>query len=185
MTRAALLRAGAAAGAATLLPAGVAHAALPAPAPVADDLAFLQFCTIAERAALAYYRRTGDRTAARQKTDHVARLTAALGADAPSDDDFTIALPAGAFRTPARTGALGIRIESLLVGVLLSGVTSTADGSTRLLLGRLLANDAQHLAGLRRAAGLPGVQGLPVPMELEAAGAELDALLKTTNYPTT
>ncbi|HEV7754112.1 MAG TPA: hypothetical protein VGO71_21350 [Baekduia sp.] len=187
LTRGGFLRAGAVAGAAGvggLLPVTAARARLPAPTPVADDAAFLQFTVIAERGSLAYYRRIGSKAAARQKAEHVRRLTAALGADAPATDDFAIALPARAFATPTATIALGMRLEALLVGVLLSGVTSTVDGATRLLLGRLLANDAQHLADLRHAAGQPAAQGLAVPLELEAAGTELDRLLKTTNYPT-
>lgn len=184
LTRAALLRGGAAAGVATLMPAGLARAALPAPAPVGDDVGFLQFGALGERVALTYYRRAGARPAARQKADHVARLTAALGADAPAHDDFAITLPKRAFATPAGTLSLGVRIETLLVRTLVGALASTQDGSTRLLLARLLANDAQQLSSLRAAAGLPPVGGLPVPLDLEAAGADLDTLLSTTNYPT-
>src|SRR5690242_20643483 len=156
--RGALLRAGAAAGAATLLGPAAARAALPAPAPVGDDVAYLQFATIAERVALNYYRRAGDRPRARQKAAQVAKLTTALGADAPSHDDFTIALPSKAFATPRTTAALGARIETLLVRALLGALAAVTDGSSRLLLARLLANDAQHLAALRAAAGLPAAQ---------------------------
>jgi hypothetical protein len=185
LTRGQLLRAGAGAGVAGVLPAGVARAGLPVPAPAGDDVGFLQFATVAERVSLTYYRRIGARGPARQKATHVVKLTAALGADAPHHDDFAVALPARALTTPAHRAALGVRIETLLVRTLVGGLAATQDGSTRLLLARLLANDAQHLAAARAQAGLPAVQGLPVPLDLDAAGAELDTLLSATNYPTT
>jgi hypothetical protein len=115
----------------------------------------------------------------------VTRLTAALGADAPAHDDFTIALPKKAFATPRAATDLGVRIETLLVRTLLGALASVQDGSTRLLLARLLADDAQHLAALRARAGLSATQGLLVPLDLDAAGVELDSLLTTTDYPTT
>ncbi|WCB94076.1 hypothetical protein DSM104299_02804 [Baekduia alba] len=179
LTRAALLRGGAAAGVASLLPAGVARAALPAPAPVGDDLGYLQFTLIAERVSQAYYAKVGDQAAAQQKARHVDKLTAALGADAPAPDDFMIVLP----KKP--TVALAIKLETLLVRTLTGALASTQDGSTRLLLARLLASDAQHLLVVRAAAGVPAIQGLPVPLDLDAAGAELDALLSAPNYPKT
>ena len=135
--------------------------------------------SVAERVALTYYTAIGAKALARQKAVHVAKLTAALGDDAPSDDDFTVQLP-------AKPGPkLGVRIETLLVRTHVAALASTTDGSTRLLLARLLAVDAQHLTFARAAAGLPPATGLPVPLDLEAAGEELDALLKAPNYPTT
>jgi hypothetical protein len=71
-----------------------------------------------------------------------------------------------------------------LTGVYVSGVAFTADPASRLLLGRLLAADARHLATLRDLAGLPGGGGLPDPIDLEAAGAQLDAFLQANGYPT-
>jgi hypothetical protein len=177
LTRAALLRGGAAAGVASVLPVGMARAALPAPAPQGDDVGYLQFALLAERVSQAYYAKVSDKKAAARKATHVAKLIAALGADTPAPDDFTIDLPKDA------TVALGVKIESLLVRTLTGALASTQDGSTRLLLARLLASDAQHLLLVRAAAGLPAVQGLPVPIELDAAGTELDTLLSAPNYP--
>jgi hypothetical protein len=179
VTRGGLLRGGAVAAAGAVLPAGVARAALPAPAPVGDDAGFLQLAVLAEQVSLACHRALGDRAAARRKATHVAKLVAALGADAPAADDFAIALP------QRLTPAVAVRIETLLVRTLTGALAATQDGSTRLLLARLLAADAQQLTVARAAAGLAPVTGLPVPLDLEAAGAELDALLKATNYPTT
>lgn len=180
VTRGGLLRGGAAMAAGALLaPAGAARAALPAPQPQGDDVGALQFAVLAERVSVAYYAAAGDKANARRKAQHVAKLTAALGADAPSDDDFAIKLPKQV------TPALGVRIETLLVRSYTAALASTIDGSTRLLLARLLAVDSQLLTVARAAAGLPPLTGLPVPIDLEQAGAELDGLLSAPNYPTT
>ncbi len=179
VTRGALLRGGAVAAAGVLLPAPGARAALPAPAPQGDDAGFLQFAAIAETVSGAYWKRAGDAAAARRKAQAVQKLVAALGPDAPQDGDFTVELPKRV------TPALGVRIETLLVRTHVAALASTADGSTRLLLARLLATDSQQLTIARAAAKLPPVTGLPVPLDLDAAGAELDALIKAPNYPQT
>jgi hypothetical protein len=179
VTRSSLLRGGAAAAAGALLAPGAARAALPAPQPQGDDVGSLQFALLAERVSAAYYAAAGERASAKRKARHVAKLTAALGADAPSEDDFAV-------RLPKRAGpVLGVRIETLLVRSYTAALASTADGSTRLLLARLLAVDSQLLVLARAAAKLPPLTGLPVPIDLERAGTELDALLSVPNYPTT
>jgi hypothetical protein len=73
------------------------------------------------------------------------------------------------------------RFESLLVSTYLFGVSYAADSSTRLLLGRLLAWDAGLVAWLRGLAG-QGPAGLPVPLDLETAGATLDTYLTTPSF---
>lgn len=180
VTRGRLLRGGAlAAAAGVLLPVSGARAALPAPAPQGDDAGFLQFAAIAETVSAAFWKRAGDAAAAKRKTEAVAKLTAALGADAPAPGDFQVSLPKKA------TPALGVRIETLLVRTHVAALASTTDGSTRLLLARLLATDSQQLSLARAAAKLPPVGGLPVPLDLDAAGDELDAFIKAPNYPQT
>lgn len=179
LLRGILLRGGVVAAAGVLLPAGAARAALPAPQPQGDDAGFLQFAALAELVSATYYAQAGDQRMATRKQGYFAKLTAALGADAPTADDFDVALPA----KPKVT--LGVKIETLLVRTYVGALASTVDGSTRLLLARLLAADSQHLMALRAAAKLPPVSGLPVPLDLDTAGAELDALLKAPNYPTT
>jgi Ferritin-like domain len=174
-----------------------ARAALPVPAPQGDDEGFLQFGALAERAALAFYRRALKmpgawtaaehrrlRAAAARKVLHVQRLTAALGADAPSASDYAVDLPKSAFGTRAGALKLGRRLEALLIGVYVDGVAYAADPATRLLLGRLLAGDAQHLALVRQLAGLPPRAGLPDPLDVEAAGAQLDGFRQANGYPT-
>lgn len=197
LTRARFLRLSAATALGGAVGPAAARAALPAPTPQGDDEGYVQFGALTERAALGYYRRAARmagtwtrperdslRAAAARKVVHVQRLIAALGADAPSGSDFAIDLPRSAFAT--RTGALtlGRRLEGLLCGVYVGGVAFTADPATRLLLGRVLAADAEQLSHLRRLAGLPGGGGLADPIDLETAGTQLDSYLKANGYPT-
>lgn len=181
--------------AAGLLPAA-ASAQLPAPAPKDDDLAFLSFATVAERTTRDFYRaahrqkQTGLSAAERRHLDrvasakraHVLRINAALGADAPLSGDFETVLPRGAVATRARILSLAERLETLLVRVYLNGVGYAEDPATRLLLGRLLAYDAQQVTWLRGAAGKASPAGLPGPIDLEPAGAQLDAFLSTPDF---
>ena len=148
LTRARFLRLGATATLGTLAAPVGARAALPAPTPQGDDEGFLQFGALTERTALVYYRRAlrvrgfdaRDRARLRaiaaDKVVHVQRLTAALGADAPSVSDYAVDLPASAFATRAGALKLGRRLEGLLCGVYVGAVAFTADPATRLLLGR-------------------------------------------------
>ena len=123
--------------------------------------------------------------AATAKSDHIARINAALGADAIQRRRLRRELPGRRVRHArprARAGPTRSRRCS-------SASTSTARPSpataaTRLLLGRLLAYDAQQLAWLRgadrrRSAGA----GLPNPLSLEQAGTTLDRLVTTPNFP--
>jgi hypothetical protein len=197
LTRANFLRSGAAAALGAAAVPATALAGLPTPAPVGDDAGFLQFGVLTERTSLTFYRRAramkgtwhdGERArltgAIEQKVAHVQRLTAVLGADAPSYADFAIELPRRAFATRRGALALGQRLEGLLTGVYVGAVAFTADPATRLLLGRLLANDAQHHAALSVLAGLPATGGMPDPIDLETAGTELDRFLQSKDYPT-
>lgn len=194
--RAAFLRLGAATAVGVLAPAAVAGAqGLPTPAPQGDDIGFLQFGVLAERVSLDAYRAAlkpkgwsaADRqllsTIASQKADHVAQLTAALSADAPAPDDYTVTLPSGAFATQRGARAFLERLEQLLVGVYIAGAGFTADSATRLLIARLLASDAQSLSALRGLRGAPVVAALPNPIDLEVAGDQLDTLLQANGYP--
>jgi hypothetical protein len=193
------LRLGAVAALGVVVPAAVASAdALPTPAPQGDDAGFLQFGALAERVSLDAYRaaakQSGNWSAAEQamfktliaqKRDHVLQLTLALGANAPAPDDYTIKLPASALSSRRGTLSLLERLEQLLVGVYLGGAAFTADDASRLLIARLLASDAQDLSALRTLRGVRVVATMPTPIDLEAAGTQLDALLDAAGYPTT
>jgi hypothetical protein len=185
-----------AAAAAGLVPAA-AGAQLPAPTPIDDDIAFLSFATVAERASRDFYRaafkqaKTGLTSAQRRhinrvasgKREHILLLNAVLGSDAPLSSDFVTILPKGAVKTKARILSLGAKLETLLVRVYLNGVGFTEDPATRLFLGRLLAYDAEQLAWLRGAAGHASPAGLLSPIDLEGAASELDAFLSTPDFP--
>lgn len=176
--------------------AGPAAAALPAPVPQGDDVGFLSFGAVAETASAAWYRNAAsaavfsatDRRRFTQsraaKNAHIAKINTALGADAIQPGDFDATFPDDAFASKASALALGQRIESLLVGVYLNGAAFAANDATRLMLGRLLAYDAQQLAWLRGLGGAPAATGLPVPLSLEQAGTTLDTLVTTPNFPT-
>jgi hypothetical protein len=171
-----------------------ASAALPVPAPQGDDVGYLSFGAAAELTSVAWYDRARDargfsagerrrlRAAAGAKRSHIARINRALGADAVAADDFGASFPAASMRSRDRAIAVGRELEELLVGVYLNGAAFARDAATRLLLGRLLAYDAQQLAWLRGLTGGPAGAGLPSPATLEAAGATLDSLVTTPTF---
>ena len=183
------------AGAAALLPT-VAAAGPPTPTPIGDDIGFVQFGAVGERAALAFYRKALARSGAfsaeerrrldearRAKRTYVERLNAVLGPDAVTSTDFGVEFAKSSTASRRALLALGRRLEGLLVGVYLYGVGYAADPATRLLLGDLLAVDAQHLAVLRRMDGGAAVSGFPGARDVESAGDELDSVLVTPNSP--
>jgi len=177
--------------------AGPAVAQIPAPTPQEDDIAFLSFAAVAERASRDFYRAalkqkgTGLTSVQRRhlsrvasaKRGHIERLDAVLGGDAPLSTDFVTVLPKDAVKTKARVVALGQQLETLLVRVYLNGVGYALDPATRLLLGRLLAYDAQQIAWLRGVAGHASPAGLFSPIDLEPAADELDTFLSTPDFP--
>ena len=177
------------------LPAGPAAAALPTPKPQGDDVGYLSFGVVAELASRAWYEQAldakgfsaGERRRLTRghaaKADHIKRLNAVLGGDAIQAGDFEATLPATSFATKARALALGERIEELLVGTYLNGAAFARDSATRLMLARMLTYDAQQLAWMRGLGGAPAASGLPIPLSLEQAGATLDRLVTTPNFP--
>jgi hypothetical protein len=177
--------------------AGPAAAALPVATPQGDDVGFLAFGATAELTSLDWYRQAlgvhgfsrGDRRrlelSRKAKHDHVDRLNAILGPDAVAPGDFASDFPRGAFASTDRALALGARLEGLLVGVYLTGAAFARDSATRLMLARLLTFDAQQLAWMRSVTGGLAAAGLPNPLALEQAGAQLDGLLTTPSFTST
>lgn len=179
-----------------LLPAS-ARAQLPVPTPQDDDIAFLSFATVAERASRDIYRaafkdkgaglsgeeRRHLNKVASAKRAHIERIDAVLGADAPLTSDFVTVLPPGATKTRARVLSLGAQLETLLVRVYLNGIGYAQDPATRLFLGRLMAFDAQSLGWLNLREGKPSPSGLMSPIDLEPAGDALDGFLSTPDFP--
>lgn len=190
----ALGAAGAAAVAGAGALAGPAAAALPVPTPQGDDIGYLSFGVVGELTSLAWYERAAGirgfsdaerrrlRAGAAAKRAHIARINAALGADAVASGDFAARFPAAALRSRDRALALGRELEDLLVGVYLNGAAFARDAATRLLLARLLTYDAQQLAWIRGLTGGLAGAGLPSPATLEQAGARLDALITTPTF---
>jgi hypothetical protein len=181
-----------------LLGADRASAAAPLPpAPQGDDLGYVQWGATAELLSVAFWTQAlarGDfsprvkrRLGAARDADraHLAKLSSILGAAAPRADDFELALPAKAFKTRDGILALGEEIEQHVVGVYLDGVARAGDQPTRLLLGRLLVSDTQHLTVLR---GLDrqslADDGLRNPLRIDPAGDWLDRYLRSPSFPT-
>ena len=194
MNRAQFLRLGVAAAAGAGAFAAPAAAALPVPKPQGDDVGYLSFGAVAELTSLAWYRRAlrvhGFSAAERRrltaaaiaKRAHIQRINTVLGPDALLPGDFAANFPSAALASRARAIALGREVEDLLVGVYLNGAAFARDSATRLLIGRLLAYDAQQLAWLRGLTGGLAGAGLPSPATLEQAGARLDALVTTPSF---
>jgi ferritin-like protein len=199
LSRSAFLRLGAtgvATAAGAMLGAGGALAAPPPATPQGDDVGFLAFGAVGERAALAFYRRAlktaglfdaGERRqlvhARHAKVQHLMKINAVLGSDAVASNDFEFDLPKTAFSTRGRAVALGESLEELLVGVYLNGAGYAADQGTRLLVARLLTVDGQLLGALRAMGGKPTAAGLPTPLDTEQAGDALDKLLTVPGSP--
>lgn len=183
---------------------GVAAAQDPAPAPApagptpqGDDVSYVLWGATAEMVSIAYYTRAladgkfSPRAARRLRAartadrDHLRRLKAVLGEDAPSEDDLEIVLPDNAFKTRARILDFGIDLERRITGVYLDGVARTTDEGTRLLLGRLLISDGQHLTMLRGLDHRPQSDaGLRAPVRISQASPWLDRFLRSRSFPT-
>src|SRR3954453_9959983 len=161
LNRAQFLRLGVAAAGGAGGRAAPAAAALPGPEPQGDDVGSLSFGAVADLTSLAWYRRAlrvrgfsaGERrrltAAATAKRAHLQRINTALGADALLPGDFAATFPASSLASRGRAIAVGREVEDLLVGVYLNGAAFARDSATRLLIGRLLAYDAQQPAWLR------------------------------------
>jgi hypothetical protein len=199
LSRSAFLRLGAtgmATAAGGMLGAGAALGAPPPATPQGDDVGFLAFGAVGERAALAFYRRAlktpGLFNAAERrelvhargaKVQHLTKINAVLGSDAVASNDFEFDLPKTAFSTRGRAVSLGESLEGLLVGVYLNGAGYAADPGTRLLVARLLTVDGQLLGALRAMVGKPVATGLPIPLDTQQAGDALDKLLTVPGSP--
>ena len=183
------------AGAGALFTAPGARAV--APTPAEDDFAYVQFGVTAELTCEAFYRRAiadGDWTRGERRrlalardgdTRHLRTLNGVLAPQGPVlRDDFEIRFPAKTFSSRERILAQGEKLEKLVVGVYIDGVTNAADPGTRALLARLLTADARHLAGLAELAGRTATtSGLQSATFLEPGGLELDTYLRFESFP--
>lgn len=166
-----------------------ATAGATAPTPQGDDLGFVQFAAVGELVSLEFARAARRAPAIsggvqrrialtrNTKLKQFWNLNGILGTDAVSPTDYEIVLRERDFATEQRIAALGERIETLLVGTCLSAVHNTEDRATRLLMGQLLAYEAQQLAWMRELRGVTNPARLPAPLSLEQAGPSLDRFL--------
>jgi hypothetical protein len=167
------------------------------PTPTGDDFAYVQFGVVAGLVIRDFYHRAlsadggwthGERRRLKIARDsekrQLLRLNALLGEDAIQSDDYEIVFPDGAFASRARILAQGKRLEKMVVGVFIDGVTNSTDPGTRELLGRLIAADSRHLAGLDELGqGTAASSGLPPAVLLEIASPELDKYLRLKSFP--
>jgi rubrerythrin len=172
-----------------------ATAAPPAPAPVEDDLHFLQMGVLAEQVSVELYtaalgeegwnrsQRATFRALRRANRRHARELTLALGLEAPVEGDFEIVLPDDALRSKGSTLALARRLERLAIRVYTSGAQEGLDPGTRLLLARLLAQDVQHLSTIAVLRGSEPITELPGPIGPERAAAAIDPFLTVPEAP--
>jgi hypothetical protein len=163
------------------------------PAPVGDDIAYVQLGTVGELVSIDFYRAAAKRSGlftvserkrllqmGNQKAKQWDKLNEALGPEDMIDDQsFTVALSKDAMSTRKGILHLGQRLERLLVGLYLGGVQSAQDPPTRLLLGERLAADMQNLTWLRGLRGTPNYLRVPGPMSIEYVGIQFDQFLTT------
>ena len=187
-----LLVAGAATGATLAVGVPAALAGAPVPAPIDDDLAYLQVCSVGSLIEVELLRQAllvrgllaGDERAsihdiyAAEQRHHTA-VNAALGADAPKPGDYTVVLPKGALASVRRVAQHATVLETAVRGAVLGGTAKLQDPGTRALLAKVLVADSEHLAVLRPLAGRGGLSGpLPSAVSLERATAALDPYLE-------
>jgi Ferritin-like domain len=186
--RSQFLRLGAVGLGAGLLGGPVGTAA--AQAPLGDDRAFVRFGAIAELVSAEFYARArrapkvgGDlqrRLAAVRdvKRAQFRTLNGLLGDDPVLLDDYGVVFGPRGFASVQRIAALGERIETLAVGVYLTGLRDVTDPATRLVLGRALAYDAQQRAWMIELQGASNPTRTPGALTLEEAGRALDRFLE-------
>ncbi len=164
--------------------------------PAGEDIGFFQWGAAAELVSIAFYDRAlheslawGRRGFSRTERtrlklarsgdgEHLRKLRYTLAGDAPKATDFTIVLPDAAFRDRRSILEFGTRLERLIAGVYLDGVTNAADPGSRELLGRLLASESQHISALNVLAGMPATDGLLSAVFPEQASDGLDPYVR-------
>jgi hypothetical protein len=159
------------------------------PAPKGDDISFLQLGAVGELVTLELFRSASHSDALGAREQHTLRQLAdqtakawrgfnsLLGEGAISREVFAVHFPASVLRSQGKTMALAVRFERLLTGLYLSGVESTVDPPTRLLIGNHLLMSTRDLTVLRGLRG--GKLNVKVPKQLsvEYVGEQFDHYL--------
>ncbi|MBS1882348.1 MAG: hypothetical protein JSS97_05265 [Actinobacteria bacterium] len=159
------------------------------PKPQGEDIAFLQLGTVGELVTLELYRSaahskaldTSEKHTFKRLADQTSKgwlkLNSFLGEGAISREIFSVKIPASVLRSRAKTVALAVRFEKLLTGLYLSGVQSTLDPPTRLLIGRHLAMSSRDLTALGELGGGQAGMGTPKPLSVEYVGEQFESYL--------
>ena len=190
--RALLARAsvGAGAGVAALLGGATTAAGSPGEA----DLANVRLVCSSKRLMIAWYTRWLDTPKALGASTtrelllrirsaeqvHYRLLAPLLGTTAPTDDDFTYTLPAGALRNPAIAAQFGIDLEELMLGIAIGAASTTTDASVAASIARVVGSDGQHLGALSALHGDSAAPtALPAIIGVEDASEQLSHFLSS------
>jgi len=159
------------------------------PSPQGDDIAFLQLGAVGELVTLELYRQAEHAEALGAPEKHtLARLAdqtskawrefnSLLGEGAISREIFAVKIPASVLHSKGKTLALAARFERLLTGLYLSGVESTVDPPTRLLVGQHLSMSTRDLTVLRGMRGAKLDMKMPKQLSVEYVGEQFDRYL--------
>ncbi len=159
------------------------------PSPKGEDIAFLQLGAVGELVTLELFRDASHSDTFGASEQHtfgsLADQTATawrgfnslLGEGAISRELFAVHIPASVLRSRGQTLALAARFERLLTGLYLSGVQSTIDPPTRLLIGNHLSMSTQGLTVLREMRGAKLNLKVPKQLSVEYVGEQFDHYL--------
>jgi hypothetical protein len=159
------------------------------PTPKGEDIAFLQLGAVGELVTLELFRAASHSDALGTKEQHtLGRLAdqtsqawrgfnSLLGEGAISREVFAVHIPASVLRSRGETMALAARFERLLSGLYLSGVQSTFDPPTRLLIGNHLLMSTQALTVLRGMRGAKLNLQVPKQLSVQYVGEQFDHYL--------
>jgi hypothetical protein len=159
------------------------------PAPKGEDIAFLQLGAVGELVTLELFRAASHSDALGAREQHTFDVLAdqtskawrgfneLLGEGAISREIFAIHIPASVLRSRGQTLALAARFERLLSGLYLSGVQSTIDPPTRLLIGNHLLMSTRDLTVLRGLRGSKLNLRVPKQLSVEYVGEQFDHYL--------
>jgi hypothetical protein len=159
------------------------------PAPKGEDIAFLQLGAVGEMVTLELFRAASHSDALRANEQHAFSSLAdqtskawrgfnsLLGEGAISREIFAVHIPTSVLESRGKTLALAARFERLLSGLYLSGVQSTIDPPTRLLIGNHLLMSTQGLTVLRGMRGAKLNLKVPKQLSVEYVGEQFDHYL--------
>lgn len=150
--------------------------------PGEEDMAIVRLGAAAELLAIDFYSRAiasrhfsavergylGEARSAERA--HYAALAALLGDTPPMADDFRFTYPAKTFTTAERISALGVKLETIFVGVYLGAADALVDPGLASLAAQLAAAEARHAGVIDSMAGsVSAGADFPTPLDVEQA----------------